>query len=222
MLQIGCLLLVAGCATAPSVPMVVRPADMADPESCGKRYFANAPGNGDIILSIEVDRIGELHEIKIVKSGGEAEDHAALRALKLDPSCRVAPARDQEGAAIDSKFSFTFHRQQVPPPSYPGLDAAASAKVKPPDINAAACGRAARYPLMAEPQDIEGWVTLEVRVEPDGRVSRATVRSSSAHHFEGAALEAIRSPGCRFSPAIAEGGRAVATDLVYTFHFGLR
>lgn len=75
------------------------------------------------------------------------------------------------------------------------------------------------YPRRAKAQGIQGWVRLDIRVDPTGRVSSAQVASANPKGvFDRAALEAIRI--WRFQPAFKEG-RPVAQRAFLVMKFRL-
>jgi len=90
-----------------------------------------------------------------------------------------------------------------------------------PSVDGDACGRAARYPRDAEENGVEGDVRLRVSLNERGAVSGVRVLSGPGHGLEEAAAEAIRHR-CKFSPAVARNGQALAFVIEsYTFHFEL-
>jgi protein TonB len=75
------------------------------------------------------------------------------------------------------------------------------------------------YPRRAKAQGIQGWVRLDIRVDPTGRVSSAQVASAIPKGvFDRAALEAFRH--WRFQPAFKEG-RPVAQRAFLVIKFRL-
>jgi protein TonB len=90
-----------------------------------------------------------------------------------------------------------------------------------PEVDADACGRAARYPREAEQSGIEGDVRLRVALTEDGRVQSVRVLSGLGHGLDAAAIDAIKNR-CKFSPALGHDGQPVAFVIQsYTFHFEL-
>lgn len=90
-----------------------------------------------------------------------------------------------------------------------------------PEVDTEACGRSAAYPRQAAALGIEGDVVLRVELDDTGRVVAATVLAGPGHGLDQAAADALRRR-CRFSPAVAPGGRRVPYVIEkYTFHFEL-
>lgn len=90
-----------------------------------------------------------------------------------------------------------------------------------PRIDTEACGRSITYPKEAEENGIEGKVRLRVALDERGRVSSVRVLSGLGHGLDQAAAEALKHR-CKFSPAIARGGRPVPFVVEsYTFTFEL-
>jgi protein TonB len=90
-----------------------------------------------------------------------------------------------------------------------------------PEVDADACGRSIAYPPDAERAGIEGKVRLRVALDARGRVSSARVLRGLGHGLDEAAVEAL-THRCRFTPAIANDGRAVAFVIEsYNFVFEL-
>lgn len=90
-----------------------------------------------------------------------------------------------------------------------------------PEVDTDACGRTITYPNEAEQAGIEGDVRLRIALTESGRVHSVHVLSGLGHGLDRAAVDAI-SHRCRFSPAIAHGGKPVAFVIEsYTFHFEL-
>lgn len=126
---------------------------------------------GDIALAIDLDQTGEIQKVGIVRSPSQAASDAAVRLLSLEPVCRFIPAKDSQGNPIATRVDWVFRRVPMWCAKYPGLDAATAARVKPPEIDAARCGRGVWYPPEAIEKRVEGNVRLDIRVERDGRVS---------------------------------------------------
>jgi protein TonB len=90
-----------------------------------------------------------------------------------------------------------------------------------PEVDADACGRAARYPREAEQSGIEGDVRLRVALTEEGRVQSVRVLSGLGHGLDQAAIDALKNR-CKFSAALGHDGRPVAFVIQsYTFHFEL-
>ena len=90
-----------------------------------------------------------------------------------------------------------------------------------PEVDADACGRAAKYPREAEQSGIEGDVRLRVALTEEGRVQSVKVLSGLGHGLDAAAIDAIKNR-CKFSPALGHDGQPVAFVIQsYTFHFEL-
>jgi protein TonB len=90
-----------------------------------------------------------------------------------------------------------------------------------PEVDTEACGRSIAYPPDAERAGIEGKVRLRVALDARGRVSSARVLRGLGHGLDEAAVEAL-THRCRFTPAIATDGRAVAFVIEsYSFLFEL-
>jgi protein TonB len=90
-----------------------------------------------------------------------------------------------------------------------------------PEVDADACGRAAKYPREAEQSGIEGDVRLRVALTEEGRVQSVKVLSGLGHGLDAAAIDAIKNR-CKFSPALGRDGQPVAFVIAsYTFHFEL-
>jgi protein TonB len=90
-----------------------------------------------------------------------------------------------------------------------------------PEVDTDACGRTVTYPPDAERAGIEGSVRLRVALDARGRVRNAHVLSGLGHGLDQAAVEAIQHR-CKFTPAIARNGQAVAFVIQsYTFRFEL-
>ncbi len=90
-----------------------------------------------------------------------------------------------------------------------------------PEIDTEACGRSIDYPKEAEQAGVEGKVRLRVALDAVGRVLSARVLRGLGHGLDQAAVEALTHK-CRFSPAIANDGRAVPFVIEsYTFAFEL-
>lgn len=90
-----------------------------------------------------------------------------------------------------------------------------------PEVDADACGRAAKYPREAEQSGIEGDVRLRVALTEQGRVQSVKVLSGLGHGLDAAAIDAIKNR-CKFSPALGHDGQPVAFVIAsYTFHFEL-
>ena len=92
----------------------------------------------------------------------------------------------------------------------------------PPSIDAAACSRGVSYPREARELGIQGAVHLRVAIDERGHVSDVKVISGLGHGLDEAAVSAIRSAQCQFTPALANDGRAVPYVIKrYTFQFQL-
>ena len=90
-----------------------------------------------------------------------------------------------------------------------------------PEVDTDACGRTITYPSEAEQAGIEGDVRLRISLTETGRVHAVRILSGLGHGLDHAAVDAV-SHRCRFSPAVAHGGKPVAFVIEsYTFHFEL-
>jgi periplasmic protein TonB len=88
-----------------------------------------------------------------------------------------------------------------------------------PEIDERACGRMITYPTEAEALGIEGDVKLRVPLDDRGRAHDVRVLQGLGHGLDEVARDALTAL-CRFSPAVATDGRAVAYVIPsYTFHF---
>lgn len=75
------------------------------------------------------------------------------------------------------------------------------------------------YPRMSQRRGEQGRVVVRVLISPEGRVTQATVRSTSGHQrLDDAALKAVRS--ARFKP-YTENGRAYQAQADIPFDFVL-
>src|SRR5204862_3294545 len=74
--------------------------------------------------------------------------------------------------------------------------------------NVRACGDIA-YPEAAEREGVEGDVVLRLALDSTGNITEAAVIESADHRLDQAAFDALHSPACRFSPAIAPDGRPI-------------
>ena len=76
------------------------------------------------------------------------------------------------------------------------------------------------FPPLLKAQGIEGSVTVEVRIDKSGRVTKARiVEASRFEEFRTAALKAARAQ--RWSPA-SQGGKPIPYTLTYTYRFRIR
>ena len=73
------------------------------------------------------------------------------------------------------------------------------------------------YPAIAESRGIEGFVTVQFDVTPDGLVSNVTIVESSHSIFEKAAVKAAHK--FRFKPKIVDGTPVATTGVGYRFRF---
>jgi protein TonB len=107
-------------------------------------------------------------------------------------------------------------------PSVAGLPSAALEAVASgePDTPARVTHRPApEYPAVAQRRGIEGFVTVRLRIDAQGRVADAVVVASEpAGTFDQSALQTVRR--YRFSPA-RRGGEAIPTTLQQTIRFEL-
>ena len=60
---------------------------------------------GVVLLQVEVSRTGTIHSVRVLTDPGYGLGAAAARALR---AFRFAPAVDQGGQAIDSRFTYTY------------------------------------------------------------------------------------------------------------------
>jgi protein TonB len=105
-------------------------------------------------------------------------------------------------------------------PGEPGAGGELSIKTMP-EVDTDACGRSITYPPDAERAGVEGKVRLRVALDARGRVSSARVLRGLGHGLDEAAVDAL-THRCRFTPAIATDGRAVAFVIEsYSFVFEL-
>ena len=110
------------------------------------------------------------------------------------------------------------------PPPEPEYKPVSALHVKTmPNIDADECGHGVPYPAAARERGIEGNVVLRVSLDAKGRVHDVKVVSGLGFGLDEAAMRALRtSPRCKFSPALATDGSAVAYVIpAYTFHFEL-
>ena len=73
------------------------------------------------------------------------------------------------------------------------------------------------YPPQAQKDALEGQVTLQLTIDPQGRVSAAKVLKGSGHGFDEAALRGAREK-LRFKPARLDG-QPVSTQITYKITF---
>jgi TonB family protein len=88
-----------------------------------------------------------------------------------------------------------------------------------PEIDTEACGRLIQYPREAAALGIAGDVKLRVSLDEKGRVRNIHVLKGLGHGLDEEAADALRRR-CKFKPAIASNGHAVAYVIEpYIFHF---
>lgn len=111
----------------------------------------------------------------------------------------------------------------APPPERPYKPVSALHIKTMPSIDTDACGHGITYPQRAREQGIQGDVILRVSLDEKGHVHDVKVIAGLGYGLDEVAIRAIRTPSqCRFSPAIANDGSAVAYVIPsYTFHFEL-
>ncbi|HMK73829.1 MAG TPA: TonB family protein, partial [Myxococcaceae bacterium] len=74
------------------------------------------------------------------------------------------------------------------------------------------------YPAEARRLLVAGSVVVRLTIDAEGRVVRASLVSGPGHGLNEAALDALK--GFRFRPA-SRGGKAMATQITYTYTFSL-
>ena len=75
------------------------------------------------------------------------------------------------------------------------------------------------YPTSMSTRGIEGWVTVQFDVLPDGTVGNVTVLASSNRSFERSAIQAAGR--FRFKARVADGVPRTSTGVQYRFRFEL-
>jgi periplasmic protein TonB len=75
------------------------------------------------------------------------------------------------------------------------------------------------YPPMALRMGVEGDVTLEIEVDPEGRVTKAEIIKSGGAGFDEEALNAVRQS--RFEPAQRDG-QNIPGEFTYIYRFRLQ
>jgi protein TonB len=75
------------------------------------------------------------------------------------------------------------------------------------------------FPAEMQRMGIEGVVKLKILIDDSGNVRRVTVVEKAGHGFDELAREALKK--FKFSPARTSDGKAVPTNIVYTYRFEL-
>ncbi|MBI5478162.1 MAG: TonB family protein [Deltaproteobacteria bacterium] len=129
-----------------------------------------------------------------------------------DPAARSLPRPTAPPAPL---------RPAGPPPG-PSYRPASELRVKTkPKVDVVACGNSVVYPPEAQRQGIEGELRLRVSLDETGRVVDVRVVVGLGHGLDQAAVHAIKHK-CKFAPAIATDGTAVAFVIPsYVFRFDL-
>jgi len=73
------------------------------------------------------------------------------------------------------------------------------------------------YPPEAQRMGMEGHVRAKLYIDENGDVRRVTLVEKLGHGFDEAARDALRK--FKFSPARTSDGKAVPTNIVYTYTF---
>lgn len=140
----------------------------------------------------------------------------SAEALTVQDAAVAVPATDPTPAAV---------RGPAAAPGSAGQESSGSALsgdhaiLRPPSVDAKACGHTIAYPSEAEQLGIEGDVTLRLSVDERGRVREARVLSGPGHGLDDAARHALQDL-CQFTPAIATDGHPVPYVIrAYVFHF---
>lgn len=76
------------------------------------------------------------------------------------------------------------------------------------------------YPEEAKRHEMTGAVVMRLLIDSDGSVAKASILSDPGDGLGPAALQTIRDPGCKFSPAKLNG-EAIATTITFIVHFTL-
>ncbi|HEY1587944.1 MAG TPA: energy transducer TonB [Polyangia bacterium] len=134
-------------------------------------------------------------------------------AVNVGNTTMIDPAKSGHGPAVPLPAA-------PPAPPKPSYAPVSELYIKTmPDIDADACGRTIQYPAEAEQLQIEGDVKLRVELDDKGHVHGIKVLSGLGHGLDQAAVYALTHK-CKFSPAIATDGKAVAYVIPsYVFHF---